>query len=398
VTEGRKNDATYAASFDCEIKVLVFSGFFLPGFKGGGPIKTIKNLCDQSDGIVKFNVVTSDRDLSDDSPYESVIGGAWNQVGDYCVFYTQPGFSGLLQMALELCRRKYNIIYLNSFFSLRFSFFPGLLARVFRQKIVLAPRGEFSGGALAIKPLRKRIFVAVFNLFRLNRHMTFQASSDFEAEDIRRILGRGSDIRIAENIGAREFADLPEANTCASLRVVFVSRISPKKNLFFALEILKEAQQSLIFHIYGPIEDQQYWAQCQKKIKELPEHVQVNYLGPLSPKEVVNTIAGYDVFFMPTKGENYGHVIAEALCAGLPLLIADTTPWRDLHKKGLGWDLPLANPEAFASVLDELAVMPPEEHLKMRRSVLAWAKQKFSQQDAIEANIAMFRYAYEKKH
>jgi len=34
----------------------------------------------------------------------------------------------------------------------------------------------------------------------------------------------------------------------------------------------------------------------------------------------------------------------------------------------------------------------------MRENVLAWAKHKFSQQDAIEANIAMFRYSYEKKY
>ena len=115
----------------------------------------------------------------------------------------------------------------------------------------------------------------------------------------------------------------------------------------------------------------------------------------LSPDEVVPTLAEYDVFFFPTKGENYGHVIAEALCAGLPILIANTTPWRDLDEIGIGWDLPLDNAEAFSATLDRLAAMSIDEHLQMRKTVLAWAKNKFSQRDAIEANIAMFRYAYE---
>ena len=109
------------------------------------------------------------------------------------------------------------------------------------------------------------------------------------------------------------------------------------------------------------------------------------------------TLSAYDMFFMPTKGENYGHVIAEALCAGLPILIADTTPWRNLQEQGIGWDLPLNDPNAFSTAIDQLALMPAEQHVQMRETVLAWAKNKFSQRDAIDANIAMFRYAYEKK-
>ena len=85
------------------------------------------------------------------------------------------------------------------------------------------------------------------------------------------------------------------------------------------------------------------------------------------------------------------------LCAGLPIVIADTTPWRNLQNLGIGWDLPLSNPDAFSAALDELATMPAEDHMHMRQNVLNWSKSKFSQRDAIEANIALFKYAYEKK-
>lgn len=101
-------------------------------------------------------------------------------------------------------------------------------------------------------------------------------------------------------------------------------------------------------------------------------------------------------FFFPTKGENYGHVIAEALCAGLPIVIADTTPWRNLQSLGIGWDLPLSNPTAFSKALDELALLPSEKYHQLRLNVLAWAKDKFSQRDAVEANRNMFLYACKK--
>ena len=81
----------------------------------------------------------------------------------------------------------------------------------------------------------------------------------------------------------------------------------------------------------------------------------------------------------------------------LPVLIADTTPWRNLKEQGIGWDLPLNNLDAFSDVLDELAVMSARDYRTLRARVLSWAKEKFSRRDAIEANIALFKYAYEKK-
>ncbi|WP_169293978.1 glycosyltransferase family 4 protein [Advenella sp. EE-W14] len=378
------------------MNILCFTGSYLPGYKGGGPIKTIKNLFDQTGDEINFKLITSDRDLGDTFPYTSITSGDWNQVGKASVFYIKPGKSGYTQTARILRNKDYDIVYLNSFFSFRFSFFPLLISKTLNKKIVLGPRGEFSEGALSLKSSKKRIFIFLFKLLRLHKGIIFQASSNYEANDIRRVLGHNVDIHIAEDIGTQEFAK--DINTTSnSLNTVFISRISPKKNLLFALEILKKVQQPLTYDIYGPIEDVDYWQQCETAIKTLPPHIQVNYKGNLTPDNVINTLRNYDLFFFPTKGENYGHVIAEALCAGLPILIANTTPWRNLQELGIGWDLPLTNPDAFSDVLNNLATMSPEEHLAMRQNVLAWAKNKFSQRDAIEANIALFKYAYHKK-
>lgn len=379
------------------INILASSGCYLPGFKGGGPTKTIKNLFNQTSKELNFKLITSDRDLGEANPYTSVQCGAWNKVGNAEVFYAQPSTLGYKQIARVLREKNYDIIYLNSFFSTRFSFFPLVLAKITRQKIILAPRGEFSEGALSLKPQKKQLFIKLYKFFRLHRRTVFQASSNFEVKDIRRVLGSKVDIQVAENIGSQEFTETLPIRTSNVLNAVFVSRISPMKNLLAALEILQSVQQPVLYHIYGPIEDLEYWAKCEAVISALPSHVQVEHKGELTPDEVVPTLAVYDLFFMPTKGENYGHVIAEALCAGLPILIADTTPWRNLQEQGIGWDLPLNDPNAFSTAIDQLALMPAEQHVQMRETVLAWAKNKFSQRDAIEANIAMFRYVYEKK-
>lgn len=380
-----------------QLKVLVLTGAFIPGYKGGGPIKTIKNLLDQAGEEISFKLVTSDRDFRDTTPYTSVSPGEWNKIGNAYIFYAQPGFLGHKQIAEILINEKYDVLYLNSFFSQRYSFYPLLLAKLLRKRVVLSPRGEFSDGALSLKAFKKRFFLLAYRLLRLHRAIVFQASSKFEAQDILRTLGREADVYVAENIGSREFSETFHARKPGALRAIFVSRISPMKNLIMALESMRKVNKNLIFHIYGPTEDKDYWKKCQHIIETLPPHIEVAYKGFLDPADVVTTMSSYDVFYLPTKGENYGHAIAEATCAGLPILISDATPWRNLQEQGIGWDLPLNNPDGFSAVLDHLAAMPEDEYVRMRQHVLAWAKNKFSQSDAIDANIALFRYAYERK-
>lgn len=374
-------------------KILTFSGYYLPGYKGGGPIKTIKNLMDQLGDELSFKLITSDRDLGDSSPYNTINVGTWNNVGSAEVFYKEKGTIGHKQIAKILFEKKYDIIYLNSFFSPTFSVLPLIIAKTLRQKIIVGPRGEFSEGALGLKSRKKNTFINLYKLLNLHRGVIYQASSEYEAKDIIRVLGPKVDVFIAEDIGAQEFAKSFPVRDTNSLKIVFISRISPMKNLLMAVEILKYVNSIISYDIYGPIEDKEYWLECKTVIDSLPSHIQVNYKGQLHPEEVIDTLSNYDLFFMPTKGENYGHVIAEALCAGLPILIADTTPWRNLKEQGVGWDLPLNKTEAFSTAIDELAMMTSEEHHQMRKNVLAWAKDKFSQRDAIEANLAMFKYA-----
>ena len=377
------------------MNILTFTGHYLPGYKGGGPIKTIKNLFDQTGNSVSYKLVTSDRDLGDTLPYNSIDHNAWNKVGNAEVFYVQTGIIGYKQITKILFEKNYDLIYLNSFFSPTFSLLPLILAKTLRQKVIVGPRGEFSEGALSLKSRKKNTFIKLYKLLNLHRGTIYQASSIYEAEDIKRVLGSDMDIVIAEDIGAQEFAKNIAIRE-QIIKAVFISRISPMKNLGFALETLKSVQNPLVYDIYGPIEDQSYWQHCQSIIADLPSHIDVQYKGELTPEQVVPTLSSYDFFFMPTKGENYGHVIAEALCAGLPILIADTTPWRHLQEQGIGWDLPLSNPNAFSAAIDQLAMMPADKYHQMRETVLAWAKNKFNQRDAVEANIAMFKYAANK--
>lgn len=63
------------------------------------------------------------------------------------------------------------------------------------------------------------------------------------------------------------------------LNIVFLSEISPKKNLIGAIKCLKNLNADVYFTIYGPQEDIGYWEGCQKELAKLPSNVRWFYEG-----------------------------------------------------------------------------------------------------------------------
>jgi hypothetical protein len=77
--------------------------------------------------------------------------------------------------------------------------------------------------------------------------------------------------------------------------------------------------------------------------------------------------------FMPTTGENFGHIIFQSFSNGIPVIISDQTPWRHLHSKSLGWDLPLTDIQGFVSVINHLNKITPDSYSLMSEAVLQHA-------------------------
>ena len=253
--------------------ILVLLDYYFPGYKAGGPLRSIVNLIDHIGGEFNFKIVSRDRDLGNDRPYPYIKVDAWQFLGKCEVYYCSPKSMSLLTVKKIISSTTHDILYLNSFFSPAFTIKPLLLRRLgfISQKIlILAPRGEFSKGALILKSFKKRAYIIFAKTLQLYRGVIWQASSAHEKDDIMRYFP----LPPATVIVAPDLPGLlPSVATSrrreklvGNLKLVFLSRISPKKNLDGALRMLDGVKGSISFNIYGPIDDGIYWEKCKNII------------------------------------------------------------------------------------------------------------------------------------
>ena len=314
-------------------KILCFADYYLPGYKAGGPIQSIANLVENLSDEFEFDIICNDHDLLDRQSYANVKIDQWNAVSKARVFYASRKNLNFKSIKKILNETKYDLLYFNSFFSFKFTIFPLFIYKIFlfsKKPCIIAPRGEFSLGALKLKYIKKKIYLYISKLLGLYNNLYWQASSDNEKKDILR------NFRVAEKliyIAPDLISYEPIALNYLSLRkpgplrIIFLSRITPKKNLNFLLRALQKVNFPIELSIYGPIDDLSYWKACLYSIDQLPSNIKLLIGDPVPQKQVKSILQKHDVFVLPTLGENFGHIIIEALIAGVPAIISDKTFW-----------------------------------------------------------------------
>ncbi len=315
-------------------KILCFADYYLPGYKAGGPIQSIVNLVENLSDEFEFDIICNDHDLLDRQPYPNVKIDEWNAVSKARVFYASRKNLNFKSIKKILNETKYDLLYFNSFFSFKFTIFPLSIYKIFlfsKKPCIIAPRGEFSLGALKLKYIKKKIYLYISKLLGLYNNLYWQASSDNEKKDILRNFRAAEKlIYIAPDLISYEPIALNylSLRKPGPLRIIFLSRITPKKNLNFLLKVLKKVNFPIELSIYGPIDDLSYWKTCLYLIDQLPSNIKLLIGDPVPQKQVKSILQKHDVFVLPTLGENFGHIIIEALIAGVPAIISDKTFWK----------------------------------------------------------------------
>lgn len=367
--------------------------WFLPGYLAGGPIQSIATLTKQLGDDINFKIITTDRDFKAKKPYDDIAINTWTNYEGREVFYISPENMNA-DFVLKLIQdTPHHVIYMNSLYSKLFTIYPlkWKLQKKINSKIVLAPRGMLRDRALAVKPLKKHLFLLYARFTGLFKNIHWQSTSKQESLEIKK--------RIGEDVHLTEVSNLPaisnEITTIdkypGDLKLCFIARIVDIKNLNFAIDILKEIKTvTITFDIYGPKEDEAYWIVCDSNAKTLPNNINFNYKSVLKPEEISSTISKYHALFLPTQTENFGHVIVESLKNGRLVVISDQTPWRNLQSEYVGFDISLNDKQKFIDAIGMLGQLNQSEFDVMSKTCITYINHQLNLEEIKAQYIELF--------
>lgn len=334
-------------------KILIFTDYFIPGFKAGGPVKSILNLSNIMSGDFDIYVVSRDKDFGDINPYDNISYDGFNIINNINIIYLSRVNIITINRAIKIIRP--DVIYLNSFFS-KMTQIVLLLKKIklINSKIILAPRGELLPGAISLKSKKKKIFLSITKALALyGKDIIFHVTNKIESSNVKSLFSNKL-IEIANLTNSENFQFINIEKQPNMLNIVFLSRVSKKKNLLYALEILQRIDsKNILFDIYGTKEDLKYWNKCEKLINT-SHNIKISYKGSVKPADVAAILSGYQCFLLPTLDENFGHAIVEAMQMGVIPIISNQTPWNDLQNFKAGWAIDLNDKDGFIQAIKEI--------------------------------------------
>jgi glycosyltransferase involved in cell wall biosynthesis len=280
------------------------------------------------------------------------------------------------QLAAHLRATRYEIVHAHALWLLTLRYAHDA-ARARSVPLVISPRGMMSGWAWEHRRWRKVLANALVHPGALQAAAGWHATSAEEAADIRSrgyrqpvcVAPNGVEIPAPAELAAARAAWQSEFPALRDRRVaVFYSRFHRKKRLRELIELwLARAPVDWLLLVAGvpeeySVDEVANWADASRVIVANGR----NRLPPFSAAEL---------FLLPSHSENFGLVVAEALAAGIPAVVTDTTPWTGLNERDAGacvsWD-------NFPHALEAALAQPRETLAAQGARGRAWVAQEFT--------------------
>ncbi len=354
-------------------KILVFIDWYKPGYKAGGPIRSMSNMIGHLSDRYEFYVVTRNTDFLETKAYLDLEYNKWIKLSENeHVYYISEEKLSIENIKKLIKTTPFDIAYINGVYSFYFSILPLFyLNKIKNCQFIVAPRGMFSIQTFKAKALKKRTGILIARFFGIYKKAIFHVTSTTEKTDIENLKINPKSIYLVSNLPPilKEQSSNHIEKKEGELKLVSIARISNEKNTLFALQCLQNFKYkgSILFDIFGSIYQKEYWDECLEVISKLPGNIKVNYLKEINNNQVQRIFQNYHFLFMPSLGENFGHSILESFIAGCPVIISNKTPWRNLEEKGLGWDLDLNHPETFANCIQNSIDLNENEYRKLSK-------------------------------
>jgi len=230
-------------------------------------------------------------------------------------------------------------------------------ARIKGIPYLITPRGMLEPWIMKRNSWKKQLALFLYQRRDLRKAICIHATCKMEKDNIRSLgftqpialIPNGLDLssikKVKDNFGAK--------------KLVFLSRIHPKKGIEILLDAWKEVNsKEWTLEIAGE-GDLKYIKELEFNLKT--ENItNVKFVGPQYGAEKWSFLKSADLFVLPTYSENFGIVVAEALAVGIPVITTKGAPWQVLETNRCGWWIDLTVPN-LVDTLNKAIDTPSDE-------------------------------------
>jgi len=318
------------------MRILCVTPYYKPAFVYGGPVRSISALCE---GMARAGaqVTMFTTDASGEGHLDVPIGQPIN-VGGVQVYYFRrdwgllPFYSVGLGRACAQRIREFDIVHSSALWTYPMGSVSGACKQYGIPHIV-SPRGGLMPWDLRHKYLKKWLYLALFERPRLNMAAAIHCTDEIEQQAIKQLGLRPPTFVVPNPIDFSEFSSLPARGKLrsqlglsqSSVVTLFLGRISAKKGIELAIRAFLDVASThpnAHFVIAGPDEDG-----CGKRAQQLAHQLglqdQAHFIGMVTGEDRLSALVDADLFILTSHSENFGMAAAEALAAGLPVLLSD---------------------------------------------------------------------------
>jgi glycosyltransferase involved in cell wall biosynthesis len=260
-----------------------------------------------------------------------------------------------------------------------------------RRPYVVTPHGMLDPWAVRRSRWKKALVLAAFERAHLGRAGCVRVTAEMEADHVR-AFGVRAPLAVVPNGVALPAARRPPARDRPTRRLLFLSRLHPKKGLDHLLRAwaaLAPAHPDWELAVAGP--DELGHTAAMRRLARALEVPRVRWLGPVHGAAKSRLYHDSDVFVLPTHAENFGLVVAEALAHELPVVTTTNAPWAGLEREGCGWWVPLGG-GALGEALAAALALGDDARAAMGARGRAWVARRFTWAAVAAALVPVYRW------
>ena len=348
------------------MKILHVVPTYLPATRYGGPIYSVHGLCSSLvDEGLSVSVYTTSVDGQKNSKVEH--GRIYDQDNVKIVYFKSKYlrriyYSAALKSALENTICEYDLLHLHSIF-----LYPtNIAARIAkRNKVpyVLSPRGMLEKSLIKSKSsLVKNTWLSLIEKKTIENASLIHLTSDRELTELAKFDYDFPDTVVIPNgveavVGDEDIKNLNSSR----FQLLFIGRINWKKQIDKIIVSLQHIDFEIDLIIAGN-DEEGYQSILERLIVELnldsSKKVQIKFIGEVNHEQKNRLYLNADVMLLPSKSENFGNTVIEAMAMGCPVIVTPEVGASHIVKQAKAGLITDGRPQSIALCVSQIKNNP----------------------------------------